>query len=220
VHVETLADVMTPVQAIVERCPAPYLMQLYCIPKFKEAAGFLTLVAKATGKLKRGGVPNLDAAGRGVLHDWNTGKIKYYCKPPKQSAKGSLAGSEIVSSFSDVLDVAAMSDVKVLDSLETDELCDYVGVDALAGRLDENDRDGDADKMEEQESEPTPTASKRTKVTVSGKVSKEEDEGAISEATHLRRKQRDSKKKEGKALRRSQPVAADQPYDFETDFAE
>lgn len=84
VNVDELTDVYAPIQAILERCPQSYLMQLYNIPRFPEgdAMAFLSLVAKNTGKLKKGGIPNTDMAARTVLHEWNTGKIKYYCKLP------------------------------------------------------------------------------------------------------------------------------------------
>jgi nuclear GTP-binding protein len=127
VNVDELQDVLTPLQAVLERCPQAYLMQLYCIPKFKplDAMGFLALAARATGKLKKGGIPNTDAAARSVLHDWNTGKIRYYCKPPKLSSSSDSSGlgegdSKVLSSFSQGLDVDAMqdSDVRVLDALE------------------------------------------------------------------------------------------------------
>jgi nuclear GTP-binding protein len=36
------------------------------------------LVARKTGKLWKGGVPNIEAAARIVLKDWNNGKIPYY----------------------------------------------------------------------------------------------------------------------------------------------
>lgn len=87
VNVEDLTDVLTPIQAIVKKCPAAYLMQIYNVPSFadNDCNQFLALVAKSLGKLKKGGVPNLDAAARAVLHDWNQGKIKYYCKPPLNS---------------------------------------------------------------------------------------------------------------------------------------
>ena len=80
-------------------------MQLYSIPAFKanDSTGFLALVARVMGKLKKGGIPNTDAAARSVLHDWNNGKIKYYCKPPRVSTTldsgGSDEGAQIVSSF-------------------------------------------------------------------------------------------------------------------------
>lgn len=56
VHVEGLLDVITPVQAILEKCPQHYLMQLYSIPKYEnnDASSFLALVARAMGKLKKG----------------------------------------------------------------------------------------------------------------------------------------------------------------------
>jgi nuclear GTP-binding protein len=96
VHVESMEDVLTPVQAIVEKCPAPYLMQVYGISQFPrgDAMAFLALVARAMGKLKKGGVPNVDSAARIVLHDWNHGKIKYYCKPPTSTNKGKKATVE------------------------------------------------------------------------------------------------------------------------------
>lgn len=34
------------------------------------------------GKLKKGGIPDLESASRIVLHDWVAGKIKYYERPP------------------------------------------------------------------------------------------------------------------------------------------
>lgn len=51
VNVEEMVDVLTPIQAILDRCPQAYLMQLYAIPKFKssDCMGFLALVAKITG---------------------------------------------------------------------------------------------------------------------------------------------------------------------------
>jgi nuclear GTP-binding protein len=98
VNVEDMEDVMTPVQAILDKCPAGYLMQLYAIPKFpaKDAQSFLAAVAKSIGKLKKGGIPNVDAAARTVLHDWNQGKIKFYCKPPA-AADRTLHHDEISS---------------------------------------------------------------------------------------------------------------------------
>ena len=145
VHVEEMVDVLTPVQAVLERCPQAYLMQLYAIPKFKstDCIGFLALVARNTGKLKKGGIPNTDAAARIVLHDWNTGKIKYYCKPPAQASGGGIGegDSMVLSGFSKELDVDDMQDedMKVLDALEAmngDSSSGYVAMDTLGDTFD------------------------------------------------------------------------------------
>jgi nuclear GTP-binding protein len=43
---------------------------------------FLQHLALRLGRLRKGGVPNVEAAARIVLNDWNCGKISYYCQPP------------------------------------------------------------------------------------------------------------------------------------------
>jgi nuclear GTP-binding protein len=216
VHVESLLDVYTPIQAVLDRCPVPYLMQLYCIPRFKDAMGFLTLVSRATGKLKKGGVPNTDAAARGVLHDWNTGRIKYYCKAPKRVA-GLLAGSEIVSGFSAELDLDALDDVRVLDALEGDELCDYVSMDAVAAPLDhvageEEERMEVTEEEEGTGEEDTRSRAGSVKRVKQRPAPEEELEG---QAVGMRRLQKQQRKRQAKEQRRD----ATEPYDFEQDFA-
>ena len=146
VNVEEMVDVLTPVQAVLERCPQAYLMQLYAIPKFKstDCIGFLALVARTTGKLKKGGIPNTDAAARIVLHDWNTGKIKYYCKPPVQTSGGGVGegDSMVLSGFSKEMDVDALrdEDMKVLDALEAlagnQAASGYVAMETLGDSVD------------------------------------------------------------------------------------
>eukprot|EP01039_Chlorochromonas_danica_P005942 gene5942-6542_t len=152
VNVESMEDIITPVQAIVDKCPAAYLMQVYSIPRFPkgDAMAFLALVARATGKLKKGGIPNADAAARTVLHDWNNGKIKYYCKPPAPAKKSSSSKGEtvlettVLPHYSKELDLSQLTDadMRVMTSLypegksnngnDNNGLNDlYVGVDEL-----------------------------------------------------------------------------------------
>lgn len=139
VNVEEMEDVYTPIQAILEKCPQAYLMQLYAIPKFKnkDCMAFLALAAKATGKLKKGGIPNTDAAARSILHDWNTGKIKFYCMPPKHVSGGGMGekDSKIVNSFSEEFNLDGMddADVRVLDMLQNEELNNEASGDSAPG---------------------------------------------------------------------------------------
>ena len=48
------------------------------IVSYSSTEEFLQLVARRLGKIKKGGVPDIDAAARSVLQDWNAGKISYY----------------------------------------------------------------------------------------------------------------------------------------------
>jgi nuclear GTP-binding protein len=46
-------------------------MEFYCIPEFADVHEFLAHVARRIGRLKKGGVPDVEAAAKHVLHDWN-----------------------------------------------------------------------------------------------------------------------------------------------------
>ena len=50
---------------------------------------FLTQLARNSGKLLRGGEPDLNTAARMVLYDWQRGKIPYFALPPDYQDKGS-----------------------------------------------------------------------------------------------------------------------------------
>lgn len=61
------------VKEILKLCPARLLVTLYKIPSFESVDDFLQKVATVRGKLKKGGIVDVDAAARIVLHDWNGG---------------------------------------------------------------------------------------------------------------------------------------------------
>jgi nuclear GTP-binding protein len=98
VRVESLADPIAPVEAIVRRCRPEQLQQLYAIPAFSTPQEFLVHVAKKKGKLKKGGVPDYDATARTVLQDWNGGKIPFYTTPPAPAA-GTHVSAAVVPSW-------------------------------------------------------------------------------------------------------------------------
>jgi len=102
VKVETLDDPVTPVEAIIRRCDRNQLMMKYNIGSFETTTEFLQLMAKRFGKLRKGGHPNIKAAAKGVLKDWNSGKITYYTRPPVM--KNTHVGAKIVSTMSEEFD--------------------------------------------------------------------------------------------------------------------
>jgi nuclear GTP-binding protein len=79
---EQIEDPSGIVTKLVPRCNRELLMELYKIAHFASPDEFLVLVAQKLGKLKRGGIADLDSAARAVLRDWNIGKIPYYYLPP------------------------------------------------------------------------------------------------------------------------------------------
>jgi nuclear GTP-binding protein len=157
INVEEMEDVITPIEIILQRCPAPYLMELYGIAKFsvEDPLSFLALVARSTGKLKKGGIPNVEATAKTILHDWNNGKIKYYCNPPEpEKASKTRSSAKVVPGFSKQLDIDNMNDedIRVLDALDTNDDVAYVPMESTAfvGGDDNVDMECDEDEEEEE----------------------------------------------------------------------
>ncbi|KAF8094634.1 hypothetical protein N665_0358s0016 [Sinapis alba] len=97
-RIEKLEDPVSPVKEILKLCSTQMLVTLYKIPSFEAVDDFLYKVATVRGKLKKGGLVDIEAAARIVLHDWNEGKIPFYTMPPKRD-QGEHAESKIVTEF-------------------------------------------------------------------------------------------------------------------------
>ncbi|KAL3994360.1 50S ribosome-binding GTPase family protein [Acanthocheilonema viteae] len=112
IRVESLADPTLPVQAILRRCSRDSLILHYEIPEFKTCDEFLAYIARKGGRLKKGGRPDLNAAARKVLMDWNYGRLRYFTEPPEASADGSsgLYSAELLSEMSREFDLDALDD--------------------------------------------------------------------------------------------------------------
>lgn len=215
VNVDEVEDVLTPVQAILEKCPQAYIMQLYSIPRFPEGdvTAFLSLVARGTGKLKKGGIPNIDAAARGILHDWNSGKIKFYCKAPKVAFGGGLgeADTMVLSQFSRELDIKKMleDEKKILDIIEAaeeEENEEFVSMDMVSGNSLEGSSSGVFVHGSSDVGDSMDTDQIDDKSILAG--------GAISG----RKVQKKIKKKAAKDIRRGKQLEELEDYDFDMDF--
>lgn len=65
------------VKEILKLCPATLLVTLYKIPSFDSVDDFIQKVATVRGKLKKGGILDVEATARIILHDWNEGVYTY-----------------------------------------------------------------------------------------------------------------------------------------------
>ncbi|SPT16253.1 unnamed protein product [Triticum aestivum] len=83
-RVEKMEDVITPVKEILGLCPQEKLLSLYKVPSFTSVDDFLQKLATLRGKLKKGGIVDVEAAAKIVIHDWNEGKVPYFTLPPKR----------------------------------------------------------------------------------------------------------------------------------------
>jgi len=98
-------DGITAVHSILSRCPRESLMQVYMLPEFTSAEEFLFGVAQNRGKLKKGGVPDVEQASRLVLQDWNSGRIPFFVSPPEEANNDETS---MVAKFGDAFDIDAL----------------------------------------------------------------------------------------------------------------
>ncbi|XP_075774571.1 LOW QUALITY PROTEIN: guanine nucleotide-binding protein-like 3-like protein [Pelodiscus sinensis] len=106
--VEQVADPVAPVDAILRRCAKEQLMQHYGVPAYRDVAEFLAHLARRTGKLRKGGVPDHEKAARAVLSDWMSGKISYFTHPPESHTLPTHLSAQIVSQMGQAFDFEAL----------------------------------------------------------------------------------------------------------------
>lgn len=79
---DQLSNPAEAIAVIVQRVGVHELARIYGMEDFASIDDFLFVVAKTLGKVKKGAVPDVEAAAIAVLHDWNSGKIPYFSQPP------------------------------------------------------------------------------------------------------------------------------------------
>ncbi|KAH9896090.1 P-loop containing nucleoside triphosphate hydrolase protein [Cubamyces lactineus] len=82
IKVEDIDDPVKIVEEILGRTDPAVVKKLYNVEDYTSPLEFLTMVALTTGRLLKGGTPDILAAARQVLTDWNHQKIPYFSVPP------------------------------------------------------------------------------------------------------------------------------------------
>ncbi|XP_072316935.1 nucleolar GTP-binding protein 2 isoform X2 [Eucyclogobius newberryi] len=82
VQVEKIKNPEEHIGAVLERAKSEYIQKTYRIPTWSSAEDFLEKMAQRTGKLLKGGEPDLSTVSKMVLNDWQRGRIPFFVKPP------------------------------------------------------------------------------------------------------------------------------------------
>ncbi|KFP71088.1 Nucleolar GTP-binding protein 2, partial [Acanthisitta chloris] len=82
VQVEKIKSPEDHIGAVLERAKAEYIRKTYKIDSWKDTEEFLEKLAARTGKLLKGGEPDLQTVSKMVLNDWQRGRIPFFVKPP------------------------------------------------------------------------------------------------------------------------------------------
>uniref|UniRef100_A0A8C9CNI5 Nucleolar GTP-binding protein 2 n=1 Tax=Phocoena sinus TaxID=42100 RepID=A0A8C9CNI5_PHOSS len=82
VQVEKIKTPEDHIGAVLERAKPEYISKTYKIDSWENAEDFLEKLAFRTGKLLKGGEPDVRTVGKMVLNDWQRGRIPFFVKPP------------------------------------------------------------------------------------------------------------------------------------------
>ncbi|KAM9116302.1 nucleolar GTP-binding protein 2 [Pangshura tecta] len=82
VQVEKIKSPEDHISAVLERAKPEYISKTYKIDTWKNAEDFLEKLAFRTGKLLKGGEPDMQTVSKMVLNDWQRGRVPFFVKPP------------------------------------------------------------------------------------------------------------------------------------------
>lgn len=102
VRVENIKDPEDHIPEVLSRVRREYLVKTYKIESWDDATDFLEKLGRRTGKLLKGGDPDITTVAKMVLNDWQRGKLPYFVKPPQEESDSSgEPGKETVPVKSD-----------------------------------------------------------------------------------------------------------------------
>jgi nuclear GTP-binding protein len=70
------------IASILNSCKKEYMVRTYRIADWESPEDFLEKVAQKSGKLLKGGEPDINTVAKMILNDWQRGKIPFFVPPP------------------------------------------------------------------------------------------------------------------------------------------
>ena len=96
VRVENLLEPTLHIAQVLDRVKLEYLQKTYGVTAWTDVVDFLGQIAHKSGRLLKGGEPDLNIVARRVLSDWQRGKIPWFTPPPDSTeflAKAAASGA-------------------------------------------------------------------------------------------------------------------------------
>ncbi|CAN7938791.1 unnamed protein product [Ixodes hexagonus] len=207
VRVENIKDPEDHIAEVLARVRPEYIAKTYKVESWDDAMDFLEKLGRRSGKLLKGGEPDVPTVAKMVLNDWQRGKLPYFVRPPEETSDASpLAAATEPERKEPERKVAAISKKPTAPCVTQDLSAirvgpEFVGDDVRPLRRDGNEEGYDTDREEDSEPEADaaadvpaeqndPAASKDTTAgEVSADVGQASSERGSSECRHLSRKE-------------------------------
>jgi nuclear GTP-binding protein len=82
VRVEKVEDLVQHIDELLARVRRDHLVRTYSISEWDDAEDFLEKIARRSGRLLKGGEPDLNSVAKAVIRDWQRGKLPHFIVPP------------------------------------------------------------------------------------------------------------------------------------------
>lgn len=82
VRIENIQEPEAHIEGLLQRVDSAFIKKHYKITEWEDSVDFLEQIARRSGKLTKGGQPDINTTARMVLTDWLRGRLPYYVKPP------------------------------------------------------------------------------------------------------------------------------------------
>lgn len=110
VRVELVTGPEDYVETVLERVRKEYIAKTYGITTWTNHVDFLEQLAKKTGKLLKGGEPDVNTSAKMMLNDWQRGKLPFYVAPegfevPKSRENETLENADLESTTTTVVTI-------------------------------------------------------------------------------------------------------------------
>ncbi|KRX99344.1 Intraflagellar transport protein 88 -like protein [Trichinella pseudospiralis] len=140
IRVENVKDAADYIDAVIERVKREYLVRTYQVPEWESSEEFLSALAGRSGRLLKGGEPDINTVAKMVLNDFQRGRLPYYVKPPEKNIQndGQPTNSETVESALLAKSVAVDQDLTKIE-LTTKYDADDVGEKDIAVALSDSE---------------------------------------------------------------------------------
>ncbi|XP_012936495.1 nucleolar GTP-binding protein 2 isoform X2 [Aplysia californica] len=83
VRVEKVKQPEDYVAAVLDRVKKDYIQKTYNLVNWESPEDFLEQLAKMSGRLLKGGEPDISTVAKNVLNDYQRGKVPYFVRPPE-----------------------------------------------------------------------------------------------------------------------------------------
>ena len=122
VRMETIQDPTDYIGPILARLRPQYVTQHYGVSSWTDPLDFLKQLAKKSGKLLKGGDPDMNNTARLVLGDWQLGRLPYFICPPFEEEREDGFDMSLIGAESNVRPVKQRKEKEAkMDDGEEDE---------------------------------------------------------------------------------------------------